>query len=79
MILTMLSLYRRHEKNCPHSKRSQLRCQCPVWIDGKLNGKRKHHTLDTRDMVTARQMLTRIESGPGEPIKIPPLAEMVAA
>ena len=33
----MLTLYRRHTKKCKFTKRSEVRCKCPVWCDGKLN------------------------------------------
>ena len=78
MMADMLTLYRRHEKHCPHTKRSQVRCQCPVWIDGMRQGQRINHTMDTRDMAAARRELTRIESGSGT-VTVPQLNEMLAA
>ncbi len=38
----MLTLWRRHIKSCKHRDkgRSYCKCQCPVWADGMLNGKR---------------------------------------
>jgi integrase/recombinase XerD len=47
----MLTLYRRHLKRCEHRKdgRRYRRCQCPVWVDGNLNGAGIHKSLETHD------------------------------
>lgn len=47
----MLTLYRRHLKRCEHCKdgRRYRRCQCPIWVDGHVNGVAIHKSLKTRD------------------------------
>src|SRR5438552_10709913 len=46
----MLTLYRRHQKSCPHRSegRQYRRCKCPVWVDGLLSGSPIRQSLDTR-------------------------------
>lgn len=36
----MLTIYRRHRKNCKQRMegRDYRRCLCPIWVDGSLNG-----------------------------------------
>lgn len=34
----MLTIYRRHVKSCPHKRRDQRNCKCPLWVDGMLRG-----------------------------------------
>ena len=51
----MLTIWRRHTAGCPHRKkgRTVLKCNCPLWADGYLNGKRVlRQSLGTRDMAT---------------------------
>jgi hypothetical protein len=47
----MLTIYRRHVKNCDHRAegRKYRRCRCPIWADGFLNGTEIHELLDLRD------------------------------
>ena len=46
----MLTLYRRHQKDCAHRSegRKYRRCTCPVWVDGILSGHPIRQSLDTR-------------------------------
>jgi len=55
----MLYTYRRHRKCCPHLRegRNCLRCGCPVWVDGRLNGERIHEALKTTDWQKAQQIV----------------------
>ena len=55
----MLGLYRRHQKHCPHllKGREHLRCPCPLWVDGRLNGDRIHKALGTTDWQKAQQIV----------------------
>ncbi len=69
----MLSPYRRHRKGCSHSSkgRKHLRCGCPLWIDGRLNGKRLHKALRTSDWQKA-QLIARdweLDSSPSKRAK----------
>ena len=61
----MLTIWRRHTASCPHRKkgRSILKCNCPLWADGYLNGKRVlRQSLGTRDMARARKKAVALEA-----------------
>src|SRR5580704_13864003 len=60
----MVSLYRRHLKNCPHRSegRKYRRCRCPVWVDGFLNGDDIRQSLDLRDWEKAQQRIREWEA-----------------
>ncbi len=60
----MLTLFRRHRKSCPHKNegRKYRRCQCPVWVDGHLNGVEIHKTLRTRDWQKAQDLVRQWEA-----------------
>jgi len=59
----MLYTYRRHATGCAHRAkgRKHLRCQCPIWVDGRLNGKRFHGALGTTDWQRAQQIVRDLE------------------
>ncbi len=59
----MLSRYRRHTKTCPHRHKGRryIRCTCPIWADGRVNGERINHSLKTRDWGDAGSKLQRLE------------------
>jgi hypothetical protein len=46
-----LNLYRRHHPECPGAARGRtyVKCKCPVWCDGRVDGKRVNHALKTND------------------------------
>jgi integrase/recombinase XerD len=58
------SLYRHHEKACPHKKdgRAYQKCQCPIWVDFSYAGKRLWKSLKTRDWPVAERSLHSSES-----------------
>ena len=47
----MLTIYRRHRKNCKQriDGRGYRRCLCPIWVDGSLNGVEIRKSLRLRD------------------------------
>ena len=55
----MLTIYRRHRKNCKQRQdgRSYRRCLCPIWVDGLLNGNEIRKSLKTRDWQSAHQLV----------------------
>ena len=61
----MLGLYRRHQTHCPHllKGRAHLRCPCPLWADGRMNGERVHKALGTTDWQKAQQIVRELETG----------------
>jgi site-specific recombinase XerD len=69
----MLQPYRRHLKACPYRAKGQsfTLCQCPIWADGMLNGKRFRQSLHTTDGTRAEQIMQMIEAG-RDPIYLQP-------
>jgi integrase len=69
----MLTIWRRHTENCPHREKGRvyLKCGCPLWADGYVNGKRTlRQSLGTRDMARARKKATALED-PDLPVYTP--------
>jgi integrase/recombinase XerD len=60
----MLTLYRRHRKNCKQREdgRSYRRCYCPIWVDGLLAGAEIRKSLKTRDWQAANELVRRWEA-----------------
>lgn len=56
---------RRHLDSCPHKSRGRnyTLCQCPIWTDGDLNGKRFRRSLNTNDLTLALRRIGRLERG----------------
>jgi len=54
----MLTIYRRHLKNCEHRTegRKYRRCRCPIWVDGILGEGRMLKSLGTRDWTRALEL-----------------------
>ncbi len=82
----MLNLYRRHLKKCPHrgdvkqdptKGRGWIKCSCPIWADGELNGAEYRKSLQTREWQRAIRKLAAIED-PKAP-RVKPVAEAIAA
>lgn len=63
-----LDLYRRHDDDCPHKKkgRKYMGCNCPIWCDGDLNGKRFRRSLRLRDLTRAAKRLEAWEKSEGK-------------
>lgn len=62
---SMLTIWRRHTNSCPHRTRGRdvLKCNCPLWADGYIDGKRVlRQSLGTRDMARARKKAVALES-----------------
>lgn len=76
----MLTIWRRHVPACPHKAkgRDYLKCSCPIWADGYVNGKREFRkSLKTRDMARARKRAAALED-PGEAKVSKPVREAVS-
>jgi site-specific recombinase XerD len=58
-----LKLYRRHLPDCgDHGKTLEhSKCSCPIWCDGKLNGKRCRQSLKTGNFQRAIRIAERME------------------
>jgi hypothetical protein len=76
----MLTIWRRHTAQCPHRDkgRDYLKCNCPIWADGYVNGKRTlRASLKTRDMARARKRAADLEDPKRQPMLT--LAEAISA
>jgi site-specific recombinase XerD len=76
----MLTIWRRHTAECPHREkgRDYLKCNCPIWADGYVNGKRTlRQSLKTRDMARARKKAVALEAAEERVSK--PVADAVTA
>jgi site-specific recombinase XerD len=77
---TMLTIWRRHTATCPHREkgRDYLKCDCPLWADGYVNGRRTlRQSLKTRDMARARKRAVMLDGLDGPVFK--PVADAVKA
>src|ERR1700739_1567721 len=65
----MLTIYRRHQKDCEHraAGRGYRRCHCPVWVDGFLGGEEIRKSLRTSDWQVAQYHVREWESLQSEP------------
>jgi integrase/recombinase XerD len=59
----MLTIYRRHRRNCKHRAkgRKHRHCQCPIWVDGFLSGKEIRESLKLRDWQKALERVREWE------------------
>ena len=76
----MLTPWRRHTPQCPHRElgRAHVKCKCPIWADGTIDGRRVRRSLKTRDWSRALRKLDQLEGvEPKDNGK--PLAEAIAA
>jgi integrase/recombinase XerC len=75
----MLNLYRRHLSKCPHRAKggNYIKCSCPIWGDGEIDGKRYRKSLKTRDWQRALRKKGELED-PKAP-RVKPVAEAIAA
>jgi len=60
----MLTIYRRHRKNCKQRMegRDYRRCLCPIWVDGSLNGIEMRKSLRLRDWQRAQELVRKWEA-----------------
>lgn len=66
----MLTLYRRHRKNCEHrgEGREYRRCTCPLWVEGLLGRAYLRESLHLHDWTRAQGVIRawETEGGRGE-------------
>jgi len=60
----MLTIYRRHRKDCKQRTkgRKYRHCQCPIWVDGALGGKEMRESLKLRDWRRAQDLIREWEA-----------------
>ena len=62
-MLSMLTPYRRHKRNCAHRAdgRAYRRCSCPVWVDGIFDGVEIRQSLRVRTWDDAERELEKLK------------------
>ena len=67
----MLELYRRHTTKCRHREKGRgfTKCNCPIWVDGELNGRRFRRSVGLRNWSRAVKRLELWEKAAEEPGK----------
>src|SRR6516165_8895655 len=65
----MLTIYRRHQKECAHRSegRKYRRCRCAIWVDGFLEGREIRKSLDTGNWEKAQDIVREMEATGREP------------
>jgi integrase/recombinase XerD len=60
----MLTIYRRHKKNCAHRSegRKYRRCRCPIWADGFRGREEIRKSLDTCNWEEAQRVVREWEA-----------------
>jgi len=53
----MLTIYRRHLKECPHTTRRYRRCRCPIHVEGTLAGESIRRALDLTSWEAAENLI----------------------
>lgn len=62
-----ISIYRRHNAECPFTKRTEMKCSCPIWGLGHVNGKRfRDQSLHTRMIGEANRQIERLMQDPSK-------------
>lgn len=75
----MLSRWRRHTSECPHNTKGRrwTRCDCPIWVDGLVNGARIRESLGTRNWGVAAHKMAELEERVESGRESKPFAEAV--
>ena len=70
----MLTIYRRHLKNCAHrgKGRAYRKCKCPIWVDGMLGGREIRESLKLRDWQKANARVREWEADEQRPAEVAP-------
>jgi integrase/recombinase XerD len=77
----MLTIYRRHLKNCDHRAegRKYRRCRCPIWIDGFIGSEEIRCSLNTRDWEKGHRQQVEWEAAGKSPLPAEPEEAMTLA
>ena len=73
----MLTIYRRHRKDCEHKTegRKYRRCRCPIWADGFLGRQEIRRSLGLRDWEKAQDKIRDWEAEGAAPASLAPAGE----
>jgi hypothetical protein len=60
----MLTIFRRHLAECKFKTRKHKKCQCPIWAQGILDGRKIRKSLDLRNWEAAQKLVRDWEANP---------------
>ena len=60
----MLTIFRRHVKECKWKSRKHRNCQCPLAVEGTLHGRTIRKSLDLRSWEAAQKLVREWEANP---------------
>jgi len=60
----MLTIFRRHLAECKFRTRKHRNCQCPIWVQGVLDGRKIRKSLDLRNWEAAQKLVRDWEANP---------------
>lgn len=60
----MLTPYRRHLADCKFASRDHRNCQCPIWVQGILDGRKIRKSLNLRSWEAAQKLIRDWEANP---------------
>ena len=60
----MLTIFRRHLAECKFRTRKYKNCQCPLWVQGVLDGRKIRKSLDLRNWEAAQRLVRDWEANP---------------
>jgi hypothetical protein len=60
----MLTIFRRHTKDCKFTGRKHRNCQCPIAVEGTLHGRMIRKSLDLRSWEAAQKLVRDWEANP---------------
>jgi len=62
-LISVLTPYRRHTPACPHRAKGRdwLKCDCPLWARGTVDGRKVYRSLKTRNLKKALRAVAEIE------------------
>ena len=74
----MLIPYRRHGADCSHNAegRRWIRCRCPIWVQGTLEGEPIRESLNTRNWTKANEIVQDWNANGGREVESPAPAEL---
>jgi integrase len=55
----VLTIFRRHLRDCRHTSRRYRRCQCPLHVEGSLRGEKVRRALDLTSWEAASDLVTQ--------------------
>jgi hypothetical protein len=66
ILISILTLWRRHEQDCKAGRaredRAYVKCARPIWVDGRMSGRRIRESLKTRNWQTATKRINEAEA-----------------